>query len=141
VLQKAMLLVFAAFCTAVLVIIGSIYWSSDDAFRGGTFGKEEWSAAERCRTNIDEGCTDQQQRCPRGAMVQDLRQQFLHNGETSKSEVMELIGEHNTHVTIRGEQCEAHYLGMCSGMSFDGDSLYVCYDQHDTLVRSGHIKH
>lgn len=74
-------------------------------------------------------------------MVQDLRQRFLHNGETSKAEVMELIGAHDTSVSIRSEQCEAHYLGMCSNMSFDGDSLYVCYDQNDTLINSGHVTH
>lgn len=140
-LQKTMLLAFAVVCMIVLVIAGLAFWSAGDAFRGELFVKGEWAAVERCRTNIDEGCTGQRQRCPRGAMVQDLRQQFLRNGETSKSEVMGLIGAHDTNVTIRGEQCEAHYLGMCSGMSFDGDSLYVCYDQNDTLVKSGHIKH
>ena len=140
-LQKTMLSVFAAFCIAGVVIIGYIYWSSGNAFRGGTFAKEEWAAVERCRTNDDEACRDQLRRCQRGAMVQDLRQMFLHNGETLKSEVMELIGAHDTNVTIRGELCEAHYLGMCSSMSFDGDSLYVCYDQNGTLVSSGHIKH
>ena len=136
-----MLLAFAAFCAATLVIIGLIYWSSGDAFRGGTFSKEEWATVERCRTDVNEACTDQLQRCPRGAMVQDLRQRFLHSGETSKAEVVALIGAHDTKVLIRGEQCEAHYLGMCSIMSFDGDSLFVCYDQNDTLVSSGHITH
>lgn len=74
-------------------------------------------------------------------MVQDLRQRFLRNRETSKSEVAELIGKQDAIVEIGGEQCEAHYLGMCSAMSFDGDSLYVCYDQNNTLVRSGLFRH
>lgn len=58
-LRRIMLLAFAAFCTVLLVIIGLIYWSHADAFRSGTFAKEEWEAFERCRTNVDEECTDQ----------------------------------------------------------------------------------
>ena len=133
--------IFAVALVIIGLLIGLLFWSSGEAFRGATFNKEEWAANGECEANTDDSCSQQRQRCPRGAMVQDLRQNFLHTRETSKSEVAELIGEHDTIVVIGGEQCEAHYLGMCSAMSLDGDSLYVCYDQNDTIDRSGYIRH
>ncbi len=74
-------------------------------------------------------------------MVQDLRDQYLHIGQTSKSDAIELIGPHDALLEVRSQWCEAYYLGMCSAMSFDGDSLYLCFDKAAILVSSGHIKH
>ncbi|WP_412550188.1 hypothetical protein [Shimia sp. MIT910701] len=139
-LKRFLLLLFSAAFT-VIAIIGLLLWSPVDEFTGATFSQEKWAANGECQAASGDDCVQQRPRCPRGAMAQDLRQNFLHNRETTKTDVSELIGDHDTTVVIGGEHCEAHYLGMCSPMSFDGDSLYVCYDQNDALVSSGHIRH
>lgn len=134
-------IVFALVVAAIFCIIATFDWSTKAAFRGNQFKQAEWMDFQKCERDTALSCDAQLQRCPRGSMVQDLRSRYFLNNVTTKSEISKLIGERDKAMEIRGLICETYFLGYCSPMSFDGDSLYICYDESHTLIRSGHITH
>lgn len=133
---SAAFLLFTLFALVALLL-----FSDGSAFRGETFDKHDWVNNARCSPNDSQDCSGQKQRCPRGGMVQDLTNRYLKDGEASKSDIEDLLGPADRQLEIRSQICDAYYLGMCTAMSFDGDSLYVCFDDADRLIKSGYITH
>lgn len=111
-------------------------------FMGKGFSKEEWAAAGLgCKGLSDWECEEHQEACLRGPMVRDLVRGHIAVGQTTRQGVMDLIGSTRSHVKIEGQTCDDYNLGMCSGLGWDYNSLFVCYAENGTVVRAGHVQH
>lgn len=111
-------------------------------FMGKAFSKEDWAAARaNCEGLSDWECEEQHGACMRGPMVRDLVSGHIAVGKTTRQGVMDLIGSTRSHVKIEGQTCDDYNLGMCSGLGWDYDSLFVCYAEDGTVRRAGHVQH
>jgi hypothetical protein len=52
-----------------------------------------------------------------------------------------MLGPAEYQVDIEGQSCAAYSLGMCSGLGWDYDSLYICFAEDDKVARAGHVQH
>ena len=110
-------------------------------FRGEQFDKEQWIEAGSCEGLSDGDCMTKQAHCPRGGMVRNLVNEYLMPEGTTRGTVAGLIGPAEYDVEIEGRACDAYSLGMCSGLGWDYDSLYVCYGDDGKIVGAGHVQH
>ena len=78
-------------------------------------------------------------------MVHDLLQNHLLVNETSRDTVKAKLGVPAGEVTIKSgksyAKCGSYNLGWCSGLGWDPDSLFVCYDEKGFISQSGHVQH
>lgn len=117
------------------------YLLHEAPFRGERFDRQLWTSGGSCAGLTDGECVDKQQTCPRGPMVRDLVRNHLLIGATSREEVLALLGPAEFKVGIEGQDCDDYGLGICSGLGWDYDSLYVCYAEDGTVARAGHVQH
>jgi hypothetical protein len=110
-------------------------------FRGERFDPGRWAEAGSCAGLSDGDCVEKEADCPRGGMVRDLVGVHLVPGKATREKVAGLIGPAKHHVEIEGRTCDAYALGMCSGLRWDYDSLYVCYGEDGTVAKAGHVQH
>ena len=110
-------------------------------FRGQSFDPDAWAYASVCEERSVGDCVDRELACPRGPMLNDLLTRHLVVDVTSQDAVTVLLGPREYEVEIRGQTCDAYYLGWCSGFRLDPDSLYVCYGENGSISSAGHIQH
>ena len=111
-------------------------------FMGKSFSKVEWAeAGTGCRGLSDWECEEQQSACLRGPMVRDLVRAHIALGETTRQGVLDLLGPTKGRVKIEGQTCDDYNPGMCSGLGWDYDSLYVCFAGDGTVSAAGHVQH
>jgi hypothetical protein len=108
-------------------------------FMGESFTPEKWTQAGGCEGLTDDQCVTKESSCPRGPMVQSLRRNHLAVG-TGRDAVIKLLGAEDMSSDDR-PMCLHWFLGMCSGLGWDYDSLQVCFDEADRLIESGHVQH
>jgi hypothetical protein len=133
-------------CGVVAVLFGAIIlaavWVLHHApFTGETFEPDRWRAAGSCRDLSDWECEEKLSACPRGAMVGDLLSNHIMVRQSTRDDVLGLLGAARYSVDIDGHTCDGYRLGMCSGWGWDYDSLYICYDAAGVVGRSGHLQH
>lgn len=110
-------------------------------FMGQDFDPVAWAEGGSCVGLSDGDCFDKQQTCPRGAMVRSLVREQLVVGTTTRAQVLSLLGPVEGLVKISGATCDDYGLGVCSGLGWDHDSLYVCYAGDGTVSLAGHVQH
>lgn len=130
--------VVGALTTGYPPILG--YLLHEAPFRGQRLDRQAWIEAGSCSGLSDMDCFDKQAICLRGPMVRDLVRAHLVAG-TSRERVLALLGAPETGVKIEGASCDDYGLGVCSGLGWDYDSLYVCYAENGTVARAGHVQH
>ncbi len=142
-------LLFAPFVLVLLIILAigvdfTFYKLSNRApifhfllhelpFRGREFSKDAWDGIP-FGNGSDTSCF-------RGSMVRSLLQKHLIIGETSRSSAQALIGSSELKVKIGTESCSEYYLGYCSGLRFDADTLFTCFDSQGLLTKVGTLQH
>jgi hypothetical protein len=107
-------------------------------FRGMSFSKEAWREAEM--GSSDWAQVEKDMQCLRGAMLQDLKDNYLKIGKTSIRNIISLLGQEEA-IQKNGTKCLKYSLGMCSGFKIDYDSLYVCFDDNDILKKLYIVQH
>ncbi len=110
-------------------------------FMGKKFTSKRWFDAGSCRGLSDGECSTKQLSCPRGGMVRDLTKNYLVKGKTSRFQVSQLLGKVDGVFRFNNQQCYRYFVGMCSGLRIDYDSLYVCFDNQGLVSSSGHQQH
>ena len=123
------------------ILLFAVWAMHVSPFRGDPFEVSEWEFAGSCQDLSDWECVEKEASCPRGGMVKDLTQNYLVPEETTRDEVVSLLGEHERSIDIDGQACAAYSLGMCSGIGIDHDSLYVCFGDEDRITVTGHVQH
>lgn len=78
-------------------------------------------------------------KCLRGGMVGDLQDHYLTAG-MSEVEVKNILGEPNF-VPYHTAGCIGYWLGYCTGMRIDTQSLDVCFDVNDKLIAANVYEH
>lgn len=138
-LKRAAYSVAAVLCLILLAVstgpTAARWMLFEMPFMWHTFTPEAWAQAG-CNGLTDTACANKAMTCPRGAMVSSLIRRHLIVGKTSQSEVFQLLGSPERPIGQDG--CGHYVLGMCSGLGFDYDALYVCFDSQGTLISSGH---
>lgn len=101
-----------------------------DPFQGTKFTKEAWIEAGRSRSDWESVKKDQD--CLKGAMVRDLKKNYLIKNVTTKADVKQLLGEPN----YSNRLCPgySYIIGMCSGFKMDYDKLDICFDKDDKII-------
>ncbi len=116
------------------------YLLHEAPFRGQRFDRQAWFEAASCAGLSGQECDDKWATCLRGPMVRDLVLAHLVVG-ASRKQVLSLLGAPETKVKIEGVSCDDYGLGVCSGLGWDYDSLFVCYAEDGTVARAGHVQH
>jgi hypothetical protein len=125
--------------SVLVFVLTSRFWLHEFPFMGESFTQEKWAEAGRCEGLTDFQCAAKENECPRGPMVRSLRRNYLTVG-TSRAAVIDLLGP-DDFTGVDGPECLSWSLGMCSGLGWDYDSLFVCFDEKDLLVDAGHVQH
>ncbi|MGV8894154.1 MAG: hypothetical protein ACOH2K_14670 [Burkholderiaceae bacterium] len=120
-----------AFVTLLIVAaayVGWLYW----LFKGGVFSTSNfessaWHAKETPETDSS---------CFRGGMANDLKNKVLKRG-ASRSSVEQLLG-----TPSRSKPSEIqYYLGFCSGLRIDVDSLNIHFNERGQLTSVSIVQH
>ena len=118
----------AAATCLVLALLGWQLW----LFQGGIFKTTRFDATEWRSAN--RGTSDSS--CYRGGMAHDLRSRVLRK-EQSQNEVKALLGEPDNVKTTHFE----YFLGMCSRLRIDFDTLDVHFSTEGKLVNIAIVQH
>ena len=110
-------------------------------FKLKRFTSHDWREAGSCAGMTDAQCVEKERRCPRGAMVDDLIDKHLQPGQLSQIQVEQLLGTPDQTFRREAQQCVGYFVGMCSGLRLDYDSLYVCFDVAGQVADAGHRQH
>ena len=118
-------------CLIVFTALGLGAWHCwcfysllDDPLDDARFDRAVWLAAR----------TNQSAHNPRGPMVVDLQQRFLHRGMTRR-QVETVIGRPNGISKYGGSSgVDYYYLGYCGSFAVDPTSLQVHYDKRGRLT-------
>lgn len=113
----------------------------DLPFIGQRFDSDTWSEAGTYEGLSDSQRVEKELDCARGPMVRDLLQRHLVIDVTTREMTSALLGPKEYDIDIRGQTCEAYYLGWCRGLAPDPDALYVCYADDGTISAVGHTQH
>ena len=125
-----------------LIIAPALHYATHELpFRGETFSEDAWTLAGSCAGLSDGACEAKLQTCQRGPMVADLIEQHFTIGETWRDSFSPLLGEPDFERQREGLLCLHQLLGYCSGMRWDYDSFFACYDDGGVLRRVGHLQH
>ena len=109
--------------TLVVVFVGWQYWLfTGGVFRTSSFNEAEWKSLAREASDFS---------CYRGGMAHDIQSNKLRAGLT-KDEVEKLLGAPDSN---KGDIHE-YFLGMCSGLRIDFDTLDVYFDSEGRLVKA-----
>jgi hypothetical protein len=128
----------AVFGTVFLAVVWVVH---HDPFAGEIFEPDRWRAAGSCRDLSDWECEEKLSACPRGAMVGDLLGNHILARQSTRGDVLGLLGAASYRVNVDGRRCDGYRLGMCSGWGWDYDTLYICYDAAGVVDLSGHLQH
>ena len=110
-------------------------------FRARRFDRDTWLEIGACRNPSTPECWAPVERCTRGKMVHDLTRKYLGSSSVSREYVTHLLGHREYRLRVQNQTCDGYSLGFCSGLGWDLDSLYICYDQHSILSSSGTLQH
>lgn len=124
--------IFWAFITAILVgtiaFIGWQYWLFNGGiFRTSSFNEAEWKLLNRKTDDFS---------CYRGGMAHDVQKNILHVG-LAREKVEALLGKPDS---IKGDVHE-YFLGMCSGLQIDFDTLNVYFNAEGRLTKAQIVQH
>ena len=144
-LKKLLLAFFIVGGICVALYSAWFYLSEIAPFRGRDFNQKEW--AEAFKSNSDHEYGIKRMECIRGAMVSDLKKNYLKYG-TNRSIVTNLLGEADAgtgtsrSVSDQGfENCIQYDLGECSVSAPDSDYLYICFDRDQNIIKVNNIFH
>ncbi|PTE13645.1 hypothetical protein [Pseudogemmobacter blasticus] len=139
-IARAILLAVALLAAAILIfVLAPRFWLHEFPFMGETFTPEKWTEAGSCEGLTDYQCVMKESDCPRGPMVRSLLRRHLKAGTTLEA-IVDLLGPAG-HPEKDASGCMNWSLGMCSGLGIDYDSLFVCFDETDHLIKAGHVQH
>ena len=124
-----------------LFVLGLIWATQVSPFRGEPFDHKAWEELGSCNGLSDFQCAEREASCPRGKMVHDLTTNHLVSQETTRAQVISMLGPSISSVDINGSSCPAYSLGMCSGIGIDYDSLFVCFGGDDRVSSTGRVQH
>jgi hypothetical protein len=120
-------LVTGLLVVAVAFVGWQIWLFKGGVFRTSSFNEAEWKSLARKTTDAS---------CYRGGMAHDLKTNILRTGLT-KAEVEKLLGEpDSSRVTFH-----EYFLGMCSGLRIDFDTLDVHFNSEGRLVKVQVVQH
>lgn len=75
-------------------------------------------------------------------MVRSLMKSHFQVGVTSRKRVTELLGTSEYEIdVVSGMKCSGYDLGWCSGLGWDTDTLFVCFDENSLLTKAGTHQH
>ena len=111
-----------------VVFVGWQYWLfKGGIFRTSSFDEVEWKSLSKTTTDSS---------CYRGGMAHDIKTNILRAGLT-KIEVEKLLGAPDSN---RADVHE-YFLGMCSGLRIDFDTLDVHFDSNGRLSTVQVVQH
>lgn len=112
----------------VAAFIGWQYW----LFTGGIFRTSAFNGAEW--KSLNKNTADSS--CYRGGMAHDIRTNILHKGLT-QAEVEKLLGAPDS----TKNEVHSYFLGMCSGLRIDFDTLDVHFTPAGKLLEVQILQH
>ena len=125
---RIVLALVAAAVVVVIAFVGWQYWLfKGGIFRTSSFNEAEWKSLNRKTTDFS---------CYRGGMAHDIKTNVLRAG-LAKMEVKSLLGEPDS---SRADVHE-YFLGMCSGLRIDFDTLDVHFDSEGRLMKVQVVQH
>lgn len=111
-----------------LGFMGWQYWLfKGGIFRISRFDAIEWRALQKKSDDFS---------CYRGGMANDIQMNVLRVGQTS-NEVHGLLGRPDS---VR-DGVDGYFLGMCSGLRIDFDSLDIHFDNNNRLTLVQIVQH
>lgn len=117
-----------AIVIVVVALIGWEYWLYEGGiFRTSSFNETKWKSLNRKTSDST---------CYRGGMAHDIKTNILRTG-LAKIEVENLLGKPDF---SRGDVDE-YFLGMCSGLRIDFDTLYLQFDSEGRLINVQIVQH
>gem|GEM_PF-4182509 len=144
-LKKLLLAIFVVGGVCATVYSMWLYLTEIAPFRGRDFNQKEWAEAFKSSNDHEYGI--KRAECIRGAMVSDLKKNYLKDG-INRSIVTNLLGEADAgtkvskSVSDQGfENCIQYDLGECSGSVPDSDYLYICFDRDQNIIKVKNIFH
>ena len=111
-----------------IAFVGWQYWLYNGGiFRTSNFNEVEWKSLSK---KTDDSS------CYRGGMAHDIKTNILRVGLT-KTEVERLLGVPD----FNSDDINAYFLGMCSGLRIDFDTLDVHFNPEGRLVKVQVVQH
>lgn len=126
-MKKINIIVIIILLLLILVLImalGLYYIVHKSPFSGINFNHEVWIAAEKGKSDTEQLELDNH--CMRGAMVADLKENYLKSTIT-QADVVSLLGKTRSINNENDQSCLRYNLGICSGFKMDYDSLDICF--------------
>ena len=112
----------------LITFLGWQYWLfKGGIFRTSSFNQEEWKSLNKKTGDFS---------CYRGGMAHDIRTNILHAGQTL-GEVEALLGKPD----IDKGEIKEYFLGMCSGLRIDFDTLDVHFNAEGKLTTVHTVQH
>ncbi len=119
---------FVATLIITATFVGWQYWLfTGGIFRTSNFNEVEWKSLNQKTSDSS---------CYRGGMAHDIKTNVLRIGMT-KPEVENLLGQPDA---IEAETHE-YFLGMCSGLRIDMDTLDVHFNSEGQLTKIQVVQH
>ena len=124
--KVALIIGICVFLALVVGVWWYVYPIINDPFNDARFDHKEWLSASGSR-KMDN---------PRGPMVEDLQQRFLHKGMTRR-QVELIIGKPDCTSKYDLERgIEGYFLGCWGFCAIDPQYLQVQYDKQGMLIRT-----
>jgi hypothetical protein len=126
--------IFGTLCVVVPVLfvafVGWQYWLlKGGIFRASSFNETKWQSLNKVGTKDSS--------CYRGGMAHDIKTNVLRVGLT-EAEVEKLLGPPD-HITE--SETHEYFLGMCSGLRIDFDTLDIHFDSEGRLLKVEVVQH
>jgi hypothetical protein len=133
-MSRALWRIFGTLCIAVSVLFVAFvswqYWLfKGGIFRTSSFDETKWHSLNKVGTKDSS--------CYRGGMAHDIKTNVLRVGLT-EAEVETLLGPPD-HITET--ETHAYFLGMCSGLRIDFDTLDIHFDSEGRLLKVEVVQH
>lgn len=118
--------------TAMILASGFLAWQywlyKGGIFRTSYFNKGIWTSLNKAGTSNSS--------CYRGGMAHDIKTNVLHVG-LARANVEQLLGAPDI---VKDETYE-YFLGMCSGLRIDFDTLDVQFDSEGRVLKVEVVQH
>jgi hypothetical protein len=108
-----------------------------DPLHGTKFTREAWIEAGQGRSNWE--IHEEEIDCLKGAMVGDLKKNYLIKNVTTKKDVKQFLGEpeYLNHI----DSGFRYDIGMCTGFKIDYDTLDIFFDKDDKIIDIFVVQH
>ncbi len=126
-LQKVGALILATLAMFAIFICWQYWLYKGGIFKTSRFDEHEWKSLNRKTSDSS---------CYRGGMAHDLQTNVLRTGQP-QGEIEKLIGK----ADFSREMVDSYFLGMCSGLRIDFDTLDVHFNAEGKLTSVHIVQH